>query len=623
MPRSLFSHLTAMSGLLIALGCAPASNRTDPPSNPPAHPPAAPANLRAVPGDGHVSLTWDLADGATGYRVFAAPKSTEQFQLAAERDEANARIASLANGTPFVFAVSAFNASGEGERSQRVEAMPAAGVVPEDLEIAFADGTAFPSLPVDQQSFERSFRVRNASNTPLQLAGDSAAVITGPNAADFSVSLNGLRELSVGREALMNLVFRPMSSGPKVAQLEITFSAGGQPATATVSLSGRGLPWAYLGQRGFTPASAGSYLKVSDPLDPNRSGNSGDRSIAIDVFEGIPYVAFKDNSKLFNPENVETGRLSVMRFAGGAWESVGEPGFSEGDAMWIDLEVHKGVPYVFFNNSNDKNARVEGTGHVMRFAGGVWSKVGGSDATPGSAAYGSLLVSDAGAAEPEIYISFQEGATYSDGHCYASVRKLSGSTWEYVGKPNFSAPESGLNDGSSLAMSQGELYLAFDGGLMKYDAASATWLWLARFQAHHVSLAADGSGVLYAAFADAAASDRVRVVRWAGGALETVGEPLSEGAGSFVSLRVDQGKVYVSLQDRGTEARNRAAMMVLENGAWRKLGGDYLTFGEANHVASALDDGIPIVAFKDEDVRAMPAHEGTGKASAMKLDLSR
>ena len=63
--------------------------------------------------------------------------------------------------------------------------------------------------------------------------------------------------------------------------------------------------------------------------------------IAIDG-NGVPYVAYRG----------DYFKITVMRFDGTNWTSVGNPGFAEG--TYLSIVINKdGVPYVVYSNKND------------------------------------------------------------------------------------------------------------------------------------------------------------------------------------------------------------------------------------------------------------------------------
>jgi hypothetical protein len=73
--------------------------------------------------------------------------------------------------------------------------------------------------------------------------------------------------------------------------------------------------------------------------------------ISLCVFNGTPYIAYIDGS---NSE-----RVTVMKFNGTSWGSVGSSGFSAGEASYTSLYVHDGTPYVAYKDrANSDKATV-------------------------------------------------------------------------------------------------------------------------------------------------------------------------------------------------------------------------------------------------------------------------
>jgi len=93
----------------------------------PTPPPPAPLNVRAAADDRQVRVSWDPASGATSYTVYykAAPNLTKADNKVADAVSSQV-VASLTNGTPYYFAVTATNADGEGALSFEVSAVPGA-----------------------------------------------------------------------------------------------------------------------------------------------------------------------------------------------------------------------------------------------------------------------------------------------------------------------------------------------------------------------------------------------------------------------------------------------------------------------------------------------------------------
>ena len=96
--------------------------------------PESPVGLQATANDGSVDLQWGSVDGASGYRVYDSSDLTDQnytdYQLASDLTDTNYSAANLTNDTEYHFVVTAFNAAGDSEPSNVIDATPVAEVNP-------------------------------------------------------------------------------------------------------------------------------------------------------------------------------------------------------------------------------------------------------------------------------------------------------------------------------------------------------------------------------------------------------------------------------------------------------------------------------------------------------------
>ncbi|HOT76236.1 MAG TPA: hypothetical protein PK467_10640, partial [Candidatus Wallbacteria bacterium] len=82
-----------------------------------------------------------------------------------------------------------------------------------------------------------------------------------------------------------------------------------------------------------------SWIYRASPDPVNGSANGSARF----VFNSVPYVILMDPS--FNNYG---GKATVKKFDGSSWVTVGDPGFSNGDAFYPSIGVFNGVPYATY-----------------------------------------------------------------------------------------------------------------------------------------------------------------------------------------------------------------------------------------------------------------------------------
>lgn len=180
-------------------------------------------------------------------------------------------------------------------------------------------------------------------------------------------------------------------------------------------------------------ADEGTWVQVG--------ANFGDgtySSLAIDPATDQPYVAYSDTT--------ENGQLTVKRFDGTNWMTVGKAGFSDSWPAYTSLafDPASGQPYVAYGSGGNPGGKLS----VKRFDGAAWVQVGEAVGTYG--ALGGKLAFEPVTNRPVVAYA---DATY-DG-LMATVIRWDGRNWVQVG------PLAGHMQ-SHMVLSEGQISLAFD-----------------------------------------------------------------------------------------------------------------------------------------------------------------
>ncbi len=249
------------------------------------------------------------------------------------------------------------------------------------------------------------------------------------------------------------------------------------------------------------------------------------KSLAIDN-GGSLYLAYRDGAN--------DNKVTVMKYDESEWAVVGTPGFSVGGASFISVVFdYSGTPYVAFN---DEAFGEKAT--VMKFNGASWEALGGYGFSPGGVGYPSLQIDSSN----NVFLAFGDGSI--EGHP-ASLMKWSGSTWTYVGSPGFS--ESGVFY-TSLALDRyGRPYVAYsDGGsleVMKHNGEHWASIWSPLVEdGQYANIAFDSIGSLFAA----QYHDEFHVFKYSDGISEITGPSVFCSDGGVVLSTLTIGGTWSS-----------------------------------------------------------------------------
>lgn len=245
-----------------------------------------------------------------------------------------------------------------------------------------------------------------------------------------------------------------------------------------------GSSWVNVGSAGFSAGEAGGTIPRS-------------MSIAIDG-SGTPYAAYEDWAN--------SHKVTVMKYNGSSWVTVGSAGISVGWASWISLAIDgSGTPYLVFDDDG-----IGGKASVLKYNGSSWVNVGIAGCSAGSVDYTSIAIDGSGTP----YIAYLD-------HFYnkSIVMKYNGSSWVNVGS-SCGLDSSGI---TSIAIdNSGVPYVAGSGidykiRVAKYDGSCWVYLGNTGFSATsewRISLALNSSGIPYLAFQSFDYSYKASVIKY-------------------------------------------------------------------------------------------------------------
>ncbi len=392
----------------------------------------------------------------------------------------------------------------------------------------------------------RDFTVTGTTGTVTNVA------LVGTNAYDVTISGGDLATVN----GTITLAF---------ASSQTITDAAGNHLDPTISSS----YWSLLGNANFT------------------SQFSQYASMAIDQI-GNTYVAFNDG--------MNAGKVTVMKFDGTSWTTVGAAGFSAGTADFISIKTdfQTDAPYLAFRDGGN-----DGKATVMKFNGTSWETVGTAGFTPGEAIYESLVITGTGTP----YLAFQ---STSDGK--ATVMTFDGTNWVAVGNPGFTAGTATY--GSLYVNYFGTPYFAFSDGanggkatVMTFDGSNWNTIGTAGFSAgaaQYLSFAFNGINYVLA-YQDNGNGGKATVMMFDGGSWTAVGTPgFTAGAATDVSLAIDYQSLdqpfYVGFRD---EANGGKATVMNYNGTGWEIVGSAGFSAEAGSVSFGLNGSTPYLAYTD------------------------
>ncbi|WP_417909235.1 hypothetical protein [Candidatus Electronema sp. PJ] len=352
----------------------------------------------------------------------------------------------------------------------------------------------------------------------------------------------------------------------------------------------------------------------ADWVQVGQPGFSPGQALFIDLAvdsNDIPYVAYKDYAN--------TDKAIVMRFDGTNWVQVGNEGFSAGEVWDTKLAIDKnGTPYIaYVDGANGYRSS------VMRFDGTNWVQVGEAGFSPAYVAYLDFTLD----ANGTPYITYTDSANGNR----ISVMRFDGTDWVQVGEAGFSA---GLTQDKRLAIDHsGTPYVAYmdwdgiDGDSAKINAMrfdGTNWMQVGKAgfapSAVPASLAIDRRGTPYLAYADGMNGGKASVMRFDGTNWVRIGKAgFSPGQALNIDMALDRsGRPHVAYVNGDLHGPSswKASAMQFNGRSWVQIGKAGFSAGEAYETSLAIDSrSTHYVAYKD--------YANDGRISVMKFVSQR
>ncbi|MCD9026436.1 InlB B-repeat-containing protein [Cohnella silvisoli] len=299
------------------------------------------------------------------------------------------------------------------------------------------------------------------------------------------------------------------------------------------------------------------------------------------IYNGTPYVAYADGG---NPN-----KLTVKKFDGSNWVTVGNAGFSPGTVSYVQLYIYEGTLYVSFNDWTQS-----GKVMVMKFDGSSWIMVGSGGASPGEAIQTSLYVY-----QGTPYVAYRDTQSIYK----VMVAKYDGSNWVTVG----SAVSEGMSYNPSLYVYNGTPYVAYTnyGGIerasvKKYNGSAWELVGAAEFtvDALNISVKVADDGTPYLSYYEYDAPRRTTVMKYNGSNWVMVGGdwPISTTS-TNTSLYLDGNTPYVGFWD--VAAGGKATVMKYNGSNWEFVGNRGFSAGGSGYMSLFVYNGIPYAAYMD------------------------
>jgi hypothetical protein len=279
--------------------------------------------------------------------------------------------------------------------------------------------------------------------------------------------------------------------------------------------------------------------------------------------------------------------LSSAAFASGAWQPVGQPGFSEGIAKQIAMTVDRknNIPYVLYVNE------ANGKASVKKFDGNDWVNVGDPVALVVESVYSPAIAIDS---KGTPYIAYANQVLGGQ----AMVKKFDGDQWVSVG----ALQEQFLNERKSIVFDkQDTLYLLNNHIVKKFDGDQWVESWGGDENTGGVALTIGPDNNPYVAYAK---DDQGHVVKFDGRDWVSIGKAgfPTEHAIKDTHVAVDSlGTPYVVFLDDAPGRSYELLTMKFTSNNWMDLNNHTRLFSPADFDVNFViaPDDAPHIAFQN------------------------